>query len=168
MSRFSSPLRGESNEGRSIALDIAETRILQQSLSHTHDSQQQAKRGRRLLIEAVVLTEAVVGFAVRRRMVESASTVVLAERTIPIIFRLHPLPPRSSRRAPRRRSWRDFPPPPPPAPLRNSSRSSSQRSSRPVENSQRDGGAVAEQATRRARAAGDEEHRVHTHNVATS
>ena len=26
MSRFSSPLRGESNEGRSIALDIAETR----------------------------------------------------------------------------------------------------------------------------------------------
>ena len=38
---------------------------------------QQAKRGRRLLIEAVVLTEAVVGFAVRRRMVESASTVAV-------------------------------------------------------------------------------------------
>ena len=42
--------------------------------------ERKAKRGRRLLIEAVVLTEAVVGFAVRRRMVESASTVVLAER----------------------------------------------------------------------------------------
>ena len=44
--------------------------------------ERKAKRGRRLLIEAVVLTEAVVGFAVRRRMVESASTVVLAERIL--------------------------------------------------------------------------------------
>ena len=59
-------------------------KILQvKSLAHARFTQQ-AKRGRRLLIEAVVLTEAVVGFAVRRRMVESASTVVLAERTVPI------------------------------------------------------------------------------------
>merc|ERR1712086_533311 len=46
------------------------------------------------LTDAVLLTEGVVGLVVRR-MVESASTVVLAERTIPIILRLHPLPPPS-------------------------------------------------------------------------
>ena len=59
-------------------------RILRQNSLAQARFTQQAKRGRRLLIEAVVLTEAVVGFAVRRRMVESASTVVLAEKTIPI------------------------------------------------------------------------------------
>ena len=80
-----------------LAFDVRKQRILQQnSLAHARFTQQ-AKRGRRLLIEAVVLTEAVVGFAVRRRMVESASTVVLAERTIPI-----PLPfiPTAPTRAP--------------------------------------------------------------------
>ena len=39
------------------------------------------------LTDAVLLTEGVVGLVVRR-MVESASTVVLAERTIPITLRL--------------------------------------------------------------------------------
>ena len=85
------------------------------------------------LTDAVLLTEGVVGMVVRR-MVESASTVVLAERTIPIILRLHPLPPRRSRRAPRRRPSRDFLPPPPApraGPLRNSSRSLSKRRTRP-------------------------------------
>ena len=79
---------------RALALtQVHRERILQpNSLAHARFTQQ-AKRGRRLLVEAVVLTEAAVGFAVRRRMVESASTVVLAERTIPIIFRLHPAPP---------------------------------------------------------------------------
>ena len=46
------------------------------------------------MIEAVVLTEAVVGFAVRRRMVESASTVVLAEpRRWPLGREIPPHPP---------------------------------------------------------------------------
>ena len=65
----------EAQAGFTASLEIA--RMLQQkSLAHARFTQQ-AKRGRRLLIEAVVLTEAVVGFAVRRRMVESASTVAV-------------------------------------------------------------------------------------------